>query len=53
MRVMIALVAIAIPVAIYNFWDTGSTSSAAPPTTNHCYARAEKNSRAAGRIQPA
>jgi len=33
MRVMIALVAIAIPVAIYNFWDTGSTSSAAPPTT--------------------
>jgi hypothetical protein len=30
---MIALLAIAIPLAIYNFWDTGSTSSAAPPTT--------------------
>jgi hypothetical protein len=33
LRLMIALVAIAIPVAIYNFWDTGSTSSAAPPAT--------------------
>ncbi len=33
LRLMIALVAIAIPVVIYNFWDTGSTSSAAPPAT--------------------
>ena len=33
MRIMIALVAIAIPLVIYNFWGTSSTSSAAPPTT--------------------
>jgi len=33
MRIMIALVSIAIVVVIYNFWDMGSTSSAAPPTT--------------------
>jgi hypothetical protein len=32
-RWMIALVSLAVVVGIYNFWDMGSTSSAAPPAT--------------------